>query len=56
MNPKQDRAVIVWACPECDWLITDVEYTAAAFNYPCGRCRRATLSMFRRRNLKSVTK
>jgi len=37
----------VWDCPRCGYRVTDAELKQAAYNYPCGRCGLATLSMFR---------
>jgi ribosomal protein S27AE len=39
----------VWQCPACGWIMSNEQYLAAAYNYPCGRCGATTLINFRQR-------
>ncbi len=36
----------MWACPECGFLVTDVEYFSARYDYDCSRCHNKKLSEF----------
>lgn len=35
-----------WYCDRCGWGITETQYMAARFDYPCPQCRTSTLSKF----------
>ena len=37
-----------WQCPFplCRYIITDIQYKLARFDYTCPKCRRTTLSEF----------
>ena len=37
---------ILWECPKCGYLITDIAFMAARFDYLCHRCKEVTLSEF----------
>lgn len=36
----------IWKCPECGYIISDIEFIQAKHNYPCPRCGRPKLSNF----------
>lgn len=36
---KKKDSLEAWECPECNYIITDVEYQALRFDYGCPRCK-----------------
>ena len=37
---------ILHQCEHCSYVVTDAQFTAARFDYPCPRCGCSTLSEF----------
>lgn len=36
-DSSEDRSNIVWACPQCGYLVADVAYTHIIIDAPCPR-------------------
>ena len=43
---KKKMIPVTWICPFCGFLIPDVVYSSARFNYYCPRCNQKKLSQF----------
>jgi len=43
MEPNVEGIVDVWECPECGYLITNIEYESVRFDYGCPVCHASLL-------------
>lgn len=54
-NQKKDKKndnTKFWYCNNCNYVISNIEYLTARFDYPCPRCNQSTIHQFiSKRNL-----